>query len=72
MTPLNDDNVSIEQDALKHNIAQKAEDRIFQAAAPKAAFCIMQWEDIVDKILATVHTRRQIAANEERESAKES
>ena len=32
----------------------------------------MQWEDIVDKILATVRTRQQITANEERESAKES
>ena len=70
-SPLNDDNVSIEQDALKRNIAQKAEDRMFRAAAPKAAFCIMRWEDIVDKTSASVRTRRQLAANEERELAKE-
>ena len=46
------------------------EDRIFRAAAPKAAFCVMWWEDVVDKISATVRTRRQLAAEDKREVSK--
>ena len=71
-SPLNDDNVSIEQDAVKCNIAQKVEDRISRATAPKAVFCIMRWEDIVDKSSANIRIRRQLTAIEECELAKES
>ena len=69
-SPLSDDNVPIEQDDIKRGIAQKVEDRIFRAAAPKAAFCVMWWEDVVDKISATVRTRRQLAAEDKREVSK--
>ena len=66
-SPLSDDNTPIEQDEVKRNIAQNAEDRIFRAAAPKASFSVFQWEDVIDKYTFPVRTRRQLAAELKRE-----
>jgi hypothetical protein len=66
-SPFSDDYTSIEQDEAKRNIAQKAEDRIFRAAAPKAAFIAFWWEDVIDKRASAVRTRQQLAADSKRE-----
>ena len=60
--PLSDDNTPIEQDKVKCNIAQKAEDHIFRAAALKAAFSTFWWEDATDKHASPIRTRQQLAA----------
>ena len=52
---------------MKRNIAQNAEDRIFRAAAPKAAFSVLRWEDVIDKRTSPVRTQRQLTAESKRE-----
>lgn len=42
---------------MKQTLAQNAEDRIYGASAPKAAFAVWQWEDLIEKqVYSTLST----------------
>lgn len=51
--------LAISQDKDKLTVAQRAEDRSSHAPAPKAAFYAEWWDELLDKEVSTLTTRKQ-------------
>lgn len=58
-SPIRDDIPTIVPDEDKQHVAQGAEDRAHFSPAPKAAFSVWRFEDVVDKQTYALQTRRQ-------------
>jgi hypothetical protein len=69
-SPVAEDVDTILQDTDRRDKAQRVEDRAAFAPAKKAAFAIWWWDDVIDKYVYPVKTRRQRAHEQEPTLAK--